>query len=165
MSTVGDGGFPSGRFVDLKAVDEHGFTFCTYLDSEKGRHIAINPKVASTVWSDHVGYKVRIKGLAEPLPEAEALEYWVARTRDAQLTTLACQQSQALGSEEKLVKKLTEITKQHEAHEIPRPRHWGGYRVKPVSFEFFTFKDTRLHRRELFAAQSNGAWRMTRLQP
>ena len=165
VSTVGQDGFPSGRFVDLKAVDEEGFSFCTYLDSEKGRHITANPKVALTVWWDHVGYQVRVKGTAEPIPEEEATKHWMTRSRDAQLTTLCSEQSQVLESEEVLQKQLAEVEARFRGVNVPKPTNWGGYRIKPLSIEFLTFRDSRLHKRELFQIDETGAWQMSLLQP
>lgn len=165
VSTIGSDGFPSGRFVDLKAVDNEGFTFCTYLDSEKGRHISENPNVALTIWWDHVGYQVRIKGVAKPIPEDEARKHWIARNREAQLTTLCSKQSQVLESNEALLKQLAEVEVRHEGTDVPKPATWGGYRVKPISIEFLTFSDTRLHKRELFEEKSTDLWRVTLLQP
>ncbi len=92
VSTIDEMGFPSGRFVDLKSVNDSGFVFCTYIDSVKGKEILRNPKVAMTVWWDHVGYQVRVVGVAEPIDETEADSYWTSRSRSAQLTTTAFEQ-------------------------------------------------------------------------
>lgn len=165
VSTVGRDGFPSGRFVDLKAVDADGFTFCTYLDSEKGRHLAANPKVALTIWWDHVGYQVRVKGVAETIPADEALAHWAARSRSAQLTTLCSKQSRVLESAEDLQQQLRDAEVQYRGVDVPKPATWGGYQVRPVSIEFLTFSDTRLHKRELFERDETGRWRVTLLQP
>jgi pyridoxamine 5'-phosphate oxidase len=165
VSTVGQDGMPSGRFVDLKGADEDGFTFCTYLDSAKGAEIRENPNVALTIWWDHVGYQVRIQGIAEPLPEDEAVKHWTARKREAQLTTLSFQQSQILEREEFLEQKLAEATHRYEGMSVPKPATWGGYRIRPRSIEFLTFRDTRLHKRELFDRDPAGAWSVTLLQP
>lgn len=165
VSTIGPDGFPSGRFVDLKAADNEGFTFCTYKDSEKGRHISENARVALTMWWDHVGYQVRIKGVAKPISEDEALRHWTARTRDAQLTTLCSKQSQVLESDEVLQTQLSEVEMRYRGVEVPKPSSWGGYRVRPVSIEFLTFRESRLHERELFEIGKTGAWKLTLLQP
>ncbi|MGJ3242867.1 MAG: pyridoxine/pyridoxamine 5'-phosphate oxidase [Opitutales bacterium] len=165
ISTVDQDGFPSGRFVDLKSVNEEGFTFCTYLDSHKGQHILANPKVALTLWWDHVGYQVRVKGLAEPIPEDEAEKHWRARSRAAQLTTRCCKQSQVLESDKLLQKQLAEEELRYEGVDVPKPTSWGGFRVRPESIEFLTFMDTRLHKRELFYKGNGGAWQSTLLQP
>lgn len=165
VSTIDSDGFPSGRFVDLKGVDERGFTFCTDLDSEKGLHIALNPRVALTIWWDHVGYQVRVRGTADPISEKQAREYWNARTRDAQLTTCCSKQSKVLDSFEVLRAQLAEEKSRYHGLNVPKPDSWGGYRVRPTSIEFLAFSNTRLHKRELFETSEIGVWRMTLLQP
>lgn len=165
ISTIGPDGFPSGRFVDLKAAGSEGFIFCTYLDSEKGRHISKNPKVALTIWWDHVGYQVRVKGAAELISDTEALGHWVGRSRDAQLATHCSRQSHRIETDEDLQKQLAEVKRQYQGQEVPKPASWGGYRVRPVSIEFLTFRENRLHKRELFVLGHTGAWQMTLLQP
>ncbi len=164
ISTINEQGFPSGRFVDLKSVDENGFVFCTYLDSAKGKHIQHNPKVAMTIWWDHVGYQVRVIGEAQAVSDAEAIEFWKTRKRSAQLTTTAFQQSQPLKELEELQTRMQEVSDQFINREVPKPSTWGGYRIQPVSIEFLTFAENRLHLRELFNKKEN-AWIKSLLQP
>src|SRR5690554_2669145 len=136
VSTIDEHGFPSARFVDLKSANENGFTFCTYIDSAKGKHLRRNPNTAITIWWDHVSYQVRIVGVAELIEEAEAERIWKTRNRSAQLTTTAFEQSQILANEEQLNSRLAQATSESAEQEIPKPEHWGGYCVKPVSIEF-----------------------------
>ncbi|MEH6501970.1 MAG: pyridoxal 5'-phosphate synthase [Pseudoalteromonas distincta] len=164
VSTIDEMGFPSGRFVDLKSVNDSGFVFCTYIDSVKGKEILRNPKVAMTVWWDHVGYQVRVVGVAEPIDEAEADSYWTRRSRSAQLTTTAFEQSQLQASEEELDVKVKEASVQFDGAEIPRPSNWGGFIVKPLSVEFLSFRQSRLHLRELYK-QEDKMWVKRLLQP
>lgn len=164
VSTIDENGFPSGRFVDLKSVDDDGFTFCTYLDSAKGKQIQRNPKVAITVWWDHAGYQVRIVGEATPVSDADAIVFWKTRKRSAQLTTTAFEQSQLLVEEAELITRMQHVTDVFVDREVPKPNHWGGYRVRPISIEFLTFAESRLHLRELYNRQQN-AWVKSFLQP
>ncbi|MCF6443015.1 pyridoxal 5'-phosphate synthase [Pseudoalteromonas luteoviolacea] len=164
VSTIDEHGFPSGRFVDLKAVSEEGFVFCSYFDSAKGKHISHNPKSAMTFWWDHVGYQVRVIGHSQEISELEADSYWVTRTRSAQLTTTAFDQSAPLESEAFLDTRLNEALLQFGDQSVPRPKNWGGYIVKPVSIEFLTFRESRLHLRELYE-NSDGCWNKQLLQP
>lgn len=164
ISTVDERGFPAGRFVDLKAVSDSGFVFCSYFDSAKGQHIAQNPKTAMTVWWDHMGYQVRVVGSAQLISGGEADSYWNSRSRSAQLTTTAFKQSEALGSESELNSRLEEASVVFAGREVPRPMNWGGYRIQPVSIEFLTFRESRLHLRELFEFKNNG-WVKQLLQP
>ena len=164
ISTIDENGFPSGRFVDLKSADENGFVFCTYLDSAKGKHIQQNPKVALTVWWDHVGYQVRVRGIAYAVSDVEAIEFWNTRKRSAQLTTTAFQQSQPLNKQEELQTRMQDVSGQFIDKEVPKSSTWGGYRIKPVSIEFLTFAESRLHLRELFNKEKN-IWIKSLLQP
>lgn len=164
VSTIDDDGFPTGRFVDLKSVTENGFVFCTYFDSAKGRHIARNSKASIAIWWDHVGYQVRVVGSAEVMTEGEADGFWKTRSRNAQLTTTAFDQSEPLDLESELLKRLQETSEKLVDQPIPRPDNWGGYCIKPVSIEFLTFRDSRLHLRELFLCKGSD-WVKQLLQP
>lgn len=164
ISTINSDGFPSGRFVDLKAADVNGFVFCTFMDSNKGVEISKNPKVSMTLWWDHVGLQVRIVGMAEPIADDDARIHWQNRSREAQLTTISCQQSHELKSELDLHHQLQAAEIKFAGADIPKPENWGGYNLKPISIEFLTFKSSRLHIRELFLLQS-GRWIKTLLQP
>lgn len=164
VSTINAEGFPAGRFVDLKFVSDAGFIFCTCLDSEKGQDIRKNIKVALTCWWDHVGYQVRILGYASEIPESQAEVYWRTRSKEAQLTTVSCKQSQLLLSENDLVKQFGRVKTEVGEGVISKPDNWGGYLVSPVSIEFLTFSDSRLHLRELFK-NKDGLWDKALLQP
>lgn len=164
ISTIDENGFPTGRFVDLKSVDENGFTFCTYLDSAKGKHIQYNQKIALTVWWDHVGYQVRVVGEASPISDIDAIKFWKSRNRSAQLTTTAFQQSQPLTDEEELARRMQAVSQKFLDKEVPKPANWGGFCIKPLSIEFLTFAETRLHLRELYN-RVDGGWVKSLLQP
>lgn len=164
VSTIDSAGFPQARFVDLKAASEQGFVFCSYLDSNKGQEISANDKVAITAWWDHIGYQIRIVGIAKQLEQGQALEYWHSRNRGAQLTTTAFEQSKPLDHEQQLEQKFTAIEQRLAGSEVPMPTDWGGYIVEPISIEFLTFAETRLHLRELYQISDKG-WQKSLLQP
>lgn len=164
VSTIDQNNYPDGRFVDLKAFSEQGFTFCTHLDSAKGQAISSNPKVALTFWWEHVNKQVRIKGDASQISEAQADIYWKTRKRSAQITTTACHQSQPLNPQSTLAEQVSSVTAQCEGIDVPRPTNWGGYIVKPVQIEFLTFEASRLHGREQFTLVED-QWQSQRLQP
>jgi pyridoxamine 5'-phosphate oxidase len=164
ISTIDQHGFPSGRFVDLKEVNETGFIFCTYLDSAKGEHLKHNPKIAMTIWWDHVGYQIRVQGSATPINQDQALKYWKTRSKEAQLTTTAFQQSQTLDHEAELQTRIDRISQEYIHTEVPKPDAWGGYIIAPHSIEFLSFRESRLHLRELFTL-SDDVWVKTLLQP
>ncbi|MEQ3514504.1 pyridoxal 5'-phosphate synthase [Pseudoalteromonas sp. BZB3] len=164
VSTINAEGFPESRFVDLKQVDEQGFVFCTYYDSNKGQEISRNPKVSLSVWWDHIGQQVRVVGLAEQISEQAAIQFWQTRSRSAQLTTLSCEQSQPLSSESALVEQFDKTQQTLEGKEVTKPQNWGGYRIRPVSIEFLAFAESRLHLRTRFT-KKNDVWTKMLLQP
>jgi pyridoxamine 5'-phosphate oxidase len=164
VCTIDENGFPAGRFVDLKSVSDSGFVFCTYFDSAKGKHIAREPKTAMTIWWDHVGYQIRVVGSAQVITDAEADCCWQSRSRSAQVITTAFEQSEVLNSESDLITRLEAASTQLADRPVARPNNWGGYRIKPISIEFLTFQESRLHLRELFEYKNNG-WFKQLLQP
>ncbi len=164
ISTIDENGFPSGRFVDLKSVSDEGFVFCSYLDSNKGKQISNNAKSAMTFWWDHVGYQIRVVGYAQEISKVEAERFWITRTRSAQMTTTAFDQSAPLESEGFLAAHLQNISEQFDGQPIPMPVNWGGYLIKPITIEFLTFRDSRLHLRESFE-YIDGHWVKRLLQP
>ena len=165
VSTISEHGFPHGRFVDLKAVTDQGFVFCTHLSSQKGLDIGRDSRIALTAWWDHIGLQVRVSGYAEKLDEEVAKQYWLQRSRDAQITTVSCQQSQPVESEVKLIEQFNQSQQKFDSvASIPKPHDWGGYVIKPVSIEFLSFKQSRLHTRELYENRRQG-WQKSLLQP
>ncbi|MDF2176915.1 pyridoxamine 5'-phosphate oxidase [Aliiglaciecola sp. CAU 1673] len=164
ISTINKDGFPSGRYVDLKAVDKEGFVFCTYLDSDKGRDIVNNPKVALTAWWDHMGYQVRVTGQANAIDDVKAQSYWQTRGRDAQLTTHAFAQSRPLDSQADLKSRFEAISEAFRDKGVEKPQNWGGYCIAPQTIEFLTFQENRLHLREKYLRLAQG-WQLQLLQP
>jgi len=164
VSTVDADGCPNARFVDLKAVDDEGFRFCSYYDSAKGIEISNNPKTALTIWWDHVGYQVRVIGSAVKISDQEADKHWNGRSAEARLTTSVSEQSKTLESEEELQKAVEAARLQLGDDPIPKPKNWGGYLVVPARIEFLTFRDDRLHLREQFT-QKSLSWEAKLLQP
>ncbi|MEL6360471.1 MAG: pyridoxal 5'-phosphate synthase [Pseudomonadota bacterium] len=164
VSTIDRDGYPNGRFVDLKTASDTGFVFCTDLDSSKGIELAENPKIALTIWWDHVGFQIRIKGTAKTINKREADNFWSTRLRDAKITTSSFQQSQLLANLNELSEKFETAKTKAGSEEISRPSNWGGFRVIPMEIEFLKFEDSRLHVRELY--QRRGlSWDRQLLQP
>jgi len=164
VSTIDEHGFPNARFVDLKAATEDGFTFCTFFDSRKGIEIEQCPKVALTIWWENVGFQIRVQGNASRISRSMASQYWRSRTRDAQLTTLCSKQSEPLVSGQQLLDELAALRASSGETEIPVPDNWGGYIVEPISVEFLTFMEDRLHVREHYF-RVEGRWSRQLLQP
>ena len=164
LSTATPPGRPSARVVLMKAVDEGGFVFYTNYRSRKGRELEANPHVALTFFWAEVGRQVRIEGAASRLTASESEAYFSSRPRESQLGSLASAQSEPIAGREELDRRYRELDLLYRDRAVPRPSHWGGYRVKPESIEFWQTRFARLNDRILFT-RSGMAWRRIRLQP
>jgi pyridoxamine 5'-phosphate oxidase len=165
LATVGADGRASARMVLLSSFDERGFVFHTNYESEKARAIAGNPQVALVLWWDPLGYQVRIEGRAEKTSAAESDAYFAGRPRGSQLGAWASHQSEVIESRVVLEQRLHELEREHQGRPVPRPPHWGGYRVTPYAIEFWENRENRLHERLRFERVDNGVWRRQRLAP
>lgn len=165
LATVSPGGQPSVRFVLVKKVDEKGFAFFTNLNSCKARDLAANPRVALAYHWSAIGEQVRVEGSVVRVEEVEADAYFATRPRGSQLGAWASAQSTPIESRGELEKSLANVTERFAAFaQVPRPPHWGGYRVVPSSIEFWRDQPNRLHDRIVFTRDS-ASWLRTRLQP
>ena len=166
LSTVGADGRPSARIVLLKGVDAEGLVFYTNYTSRKGREIMARPEVALTFWWPQLESQVRFEGRASTVSTEEAEAYFATRARISQLGAWASHQSEPLRSREELEKRFARLEKQYEGQPVPRPPHWSGFRVAPVSIEFWWNRPGRLHERDLYTRPHPAApWTMTLLNP
>ena len=164
LSTIDPEGFPDGRMVLLKAVDERGFVFYTNLQSIKGRSLAAIPRAALTFHWDPLKRQVRVQGDVEPVSDAEADAYWKTRPRLSQIGAWASRQSEPLDRNRTFIKRLSEFALKFGAAPVPRPPHWTGLRVQPLKIEFWHARRGRLHERFLYRRRG-GAWVAERLYP
>ena len=164
VSTVASNGNPDARFVDLKAVRDEGFVFCTSFDSPKSEQLAANRHVALTFWWDHVGRQIRVLGTAHRISDSDADRLWAERKRDAQLATWAFEQSTPLAKNQTREQILDLVRQRFPDGPVPRPAYWGGFLVAPHRVEFLTFDESRVHRRQLYELQL-GEWMVSELQP
>ena len=173
LATVSRDGHPSSRIVLLKGVEQGGFVFFTNYRSRKGREIENNPEVALTCWWPPLERQVRIEGRAARVEAAQSDAYFRERPRGSRLGAIVSPQSEVVGSYRELEEGLAALAKQYGAgddgaagagDDIPRPAHWGGYRVTPRLVEFWQGRPNRLHDRIVYRLQSGG-WRMERLAP
>lgn len=165
LTTIGLDGYPKSRVVLLKEYDQEGFVFYTNYLSEKGKSIANNPKVGLSFFWPTSERQVIMKGIAKKTSEEESTEYFQSRPRGSQLGAWASDQSSVIPSREFLQKKLEALEQQYENKEIPKPPHWGGYKVVPYEFEFWQGRPNRLHDRIYYSREENMNWKTDRLAP
>jgi pyridoxamine 5'-phosphate oxidase len=165
LATVSAGGQPSVRFVLVKKVDERGFVFFTNFNSSKGRDLAANPRAALVYHWSSIGEQVRVEGSVVRVEESEADAYFATRPRGSQLGAWASAQSTPVESREALDLALSRVTQHFAANEpVPRPPHWGGFRIVPSAIEFWLDRRDRMHDRIVFTRDTS-SWTRTRLQP
>jgi pyridoxamine 5'-phosphate oxidase len=164
LSTVGIDGNPSLRMVLLSSFDRRGFVFQTNYKSHKGREISGCPRAALLFWWEPLNRQVRIEGEAERTTPEESDAYFSQRPRGSRLGTWASDQSRSLSSRQELEERMREVEKLYGEGPIPRPHHWGGYRVVPHIFEFWAGRENRLHDRLCFHRIPEG-WESVRLYP
>lgn len=166
LATVDDAGMPDARMVLLKDVDARGFTFYTNQESAKGVELAAHPAAALVFHWKSLRRQVRVRGLVEPVSEAESDAYFASRARSSQIGAWASDQSRPAPDRFALEKRVAEFGLKFGLGKVPRPPHWGGYRVVPVQLEFWRDRPFRLHERLVFTRSApTAAWTTTRLFP
>lgn len=165
LSTIGSDGYPKSRVVLMKKYTHEGFIFYTNYHSEKGKAIDTNPMVCISFFWANLERQVIIKGKAEKIAENLSDGYFESRPIGSQLGAIVSNQSEVVASREVLEKDLKELEASLEGKEITRPKHWGGYLVKPVSIEFWQGRPNRLHDRLRYTLQEDYDWKIERLAP
>ena len=165
LSTVSNNGEPALRTVLLKSFDKNGFVFYTNYKSTKAVHIAENRNVAALFNWVALERQVSINGVAEKIENKESIKYFMSRPRGSQLGAWVSDQSSVLSSRKILEMKLEEMKRKFSDREIPLPDFWGGYRIKPKTFEFWQGRPNRLHDRFRYFKQGNDSWIIDRIAP
>ncbi len=165
LSTLGIDGYPKGRVVLLKRYTHEGFIFFTNYLSEKGRAITTDPRVCLSFFWPTLERQVIIKGIAEKIAENLSDGYFESRPEGSKLSAVVSEQSSVIASREELERKLKGLEQKYEGQEIPRPKHWGGFLVRPQEIEFWQGRPDRLHDRLRYQLQPNFDWKLERLAP
>ncbi len=164
VATVKDG-IPNARVVLLKAFDERGFVFYTNYDSTKGHEIEDNPNVAVVIFWKELERQVRIRGTVERTTVQESIDYFNSRPEGSKLGAWSSTQSLVVAGKGWLKETFDYYSERFKRGVIPKPPHWGGYRVKPTEIEFWQGRPSRMHDRLLYTLQENGEWKIERLAP
>ncbi|GAB3758688.1 pyridoxamine 5'-phosphate oxidase [Spirosoma pomorum] len=164
VSTVTSEGRPDGRIVLLKGVTDAGFVFYTNYESRKGQELAAHPFAALTFFYQPLEQQIRIEGRVEKVSPDESTTYFHSRPRGSQIGAWVSNQSQPISSREVLETRQQDLETQFADQEIPRPAHWGGYRVVPDTIEFWQGRPSRLHDRIRYR-KANDSWTIERLAP
>ena len=165
IATIGTDNFPKSRVVLLKKFTWEGFIFYTNYHSEKGKAITANPNVCLSFFWHEMEQQIIIKGVAEKTVENISDGYFESRPEGSKLGAWSSDQSSVVASREELNAKLKLLEKKYLNKEIPRPKHWGGYLIKPVSIEFWQGRPNRMHDRIRYTLQENFEWKIERLAP
>lgn len=170
LATADAAGQPSVRMVLLKGHDARGFVFYTNEESAKGAQLAANPAAALLFHWKSLRRQVRIEGRVERVEAVEADAYFTTRGRDSQLGAWASEQSRPLDRRETFETRFVEMGARFAGGPVPRPPHWGGYRLVPERIEFWEDRPHRLHHRRLFTREPGsgsraGGWTESLLYP
>lgn len=167
LTTVDADGRPAARNVLLRAVDRSGFVFFTNYNSRKARAIAANPRVSLLFSWLCVARQFAVEGVASVLSTRESDDYWVTRPRGSQLGAWASAQSSVIENREALEHAYAEVEATYAGRDVPRPEHWGGYRVEPDAIEVWQGRANRLHDRFRYVHAPGTAtdWLIERLSP
>jgi pyridoxamine 5'-phosphate oxidase len=166
LATADGNGAPSARVVLLKGFDRRGFVFFGNYNSRKGRELLENPRAALCIHWQPLERQVRIEGTVTRVSREESDEYFHLRPIESQISAVASPQSQRIKSREELQRRMDELKQKYAGQLIPLPDHWGGWRLAPMSIEFWQGRAARLHDRLLYTLNDGGAgWTMERLAP
>jgi pyridoxamine 5'-phosphate oxidase len=165
LATVNTEGQPSARIVLLKGIYDDGFLFFTDYRSRKGQELDANPAAALVFWWHELERQVRVAGRCERHHNVPADRYFATRPHGSQIGAWASTQSSVLPSREVLEEKVREAERRFGGGPVPRPEHWGGYRLVAHEIEFWQGRPSRLHDRIVYTRTPEHGWRIARLSP
>jgi pyridoxamine 5'-phosphate oxidase len=164
LATAAPGGQPSARIVLVRGADERGFTFFTNYHSRKARELEANPAAALCFYWPWIDEQVRAEGTVARVSAEESDAYFSTRARGSQIGAWASQQSEQLTSRGDLEQRYADVERTYHGSHVPRPPHWGGFRLSPVRIEFWKAGTYRLHERTLYTRDGD-RWRTQLLNP
>jgi len=166
IATSTKNGFPSVRMVLLKDFSKSGFVFYTNSNSQKGNEIKENPNVSMCFHWKSLLRQVRINGQVTQVSDATADEYYNSRAYESRIGAWASKQSSVLNDRNELEIAIEDFKKKfNDKTKVPRPNHWSGWNLKPISIEFWLDGENRIHERLKYIIDSNGKWKKVLLSP
>jgi pyridoxamine 5'-phosphate oxidase len=165
VATTGSDGMPDARIVLLKAFDERGFVFFTNYNSAKSGQLEQNGNCCLLFFWKELERQVRIKGVAEKISVKESIDYFDSRPEGSKLGAWSSPQSMVVAGKAFLKETFEYYAERFKHGQIPKPPHWGGYRIKPASIEFWQGRPSRMHDRILYTETTPGVWKTERLAP
>jgi pyridoxamine 5'-phosphate oxidase len=164
LATADAAGRPSIRHVLLRGIEDRGFVFYTNHGSHKGAELAENPRAAFSIYWRELDRQISVTGDVSQVSAEESDAYFVTRPREARLGAWASRQSAELGSRDELMERFAAADAEYPGDEVPRPPFWGGYRIHPITVEFWRGRPHRLHDRFLYE-RAGDTWTIRRLSP
>lgn len=166
LATTDAGGLPNIRMVLMRRIDDRGIVFFTNFESQKGEELLSNPKAAAVFHWKSIRKQVRFRGEVEVVTDEEADEYFYSRPRGSRIGAHASKQSRPLESRFALEKEVAKFTAKFGTGTVPRPEYWSGFRIRPISIEFWSDGKFRLHDRRCFDRDATDQpWSLVRLYP
>jgi pyridoxamine 5'-phosphate oxidase len=165
LATASADGVPSARIVLMKGFDEKGFVFFTNYNSFKAQQLEENPRATLVFFWKELERQVRVTGLVSKTSAEESDTYYNSRPEGSRLGAWASPQSQVIENRQWLEDNEQQYREKFKDKPVPRPEHWGGFRVKPVTIEFWQGRSSRLHDRLQFSLLTDGVWQLERLAP
>lgn len=166
LATSTKDNFPSVRIVLLKEFNHNGFVFYTNLNSQKGNELKENPKAAMCFHWKSLLRQIRVSGTVTQVEDVVADQYYNSRGYESRIGAWASKQSKELNNRDELMNSIKEFKqKYNDENKVPRPSHWSGWNLSPLSFEFWLDGDSRIHERLKYTIDKNGNWIKSLLNP
>ena len=165
LATCGADGVPEARIVLLKSFDEQGFAFYTNYRSDKAAQLKDNPRASLMFYWDKLNRTVRLVGDVTRVPRDMSERYFSGRPRASQIAAWISEQSRPIADRDALEARFDECEKKFEGRDVPAPPFWGGFRLRPQTYEFWQGQPSRMHDRLRYDKQPDGSWQRVRLCP